>query len=106
MRSRGVSVSGAENAPSPAALRALTEHCAATSLVSPVTMRGLAVPVVLRVFDPDEHRAVYAVISAPPSFDGGSKLTTRLAISGARLVTVGAPGSVRGVTLGAEAAVP
>jgi hypothetical protein len=73
-------------------------------LVRPVTVIGD--PAALALMPPGLDVAVYAVIAAPPFDTGAPKLTVACVLPAVADTEVGAPGTVRGVTLfdGAEGA--
>jgi hypothetical protein len=87
---------GAEAAPVPTELVALTVNVYDVPFVRPVTVQGdvAHVPVC-----PPEDVAVYERIVAPPLLPGGVKLTVACALPAVALPIVGASGTVAGVTL-------
>lgn len=87
---------GADPEPAPSAFVAITINVYAVSLVRPVTVIGLAVPVA--VIPPGVETTVYPVIGLPP-FDGAVKLTVACALPGTAFTAVGAPGRVAGIAL-------
>jgi hypothetical protein len=87
---------GAEAAPVPTELVALTVNVYDVPLVRPVTVQGdvAHVPVC-----PPEDVAVYERIVAPPLLPGGVKLTVAWPLPAVAVPIVGAPGALRTRTL-------
>ncbi len=75
---------------------ATTVNVYAVPFVNPVTVRGEEAPLALN--PPVDDVTVYPVIAAPPVFVGGTKETTAWAFPPTAVASVGAFGTVAGVT--------
>jgi hypothetical protein len=80
----------------PMAFVATTVNVYVVPLVSPVTVIGLAEPLI--VILPGFEVTMYPVIGDPPVIDGGVNVTIACAFPFAAVPIVGAPGTVAGVT--------
>jgi hypothetical protein len=78
-------------------LVAVTVKVYIVPFVSPLTVRGLPVPVV--VFAPGLEVTVKPVMAAPPVLEGAVKLTVAMPFPAVAVPMVGAPDTVSGVTL-------
>lgn len=85
---------------------AVTEQLYAVSLVRPVTLIGLAVPVPVRVAPPPMQDTVKEVIGEPPLAAGAVKAIDALPLPTVPAPMTGAPGTPRGAALTLPEAVP
>lgn len=92
----GVADSTLDGAPVPAALVAVTVNEYATPFVSPLTVQ-LVAPAVVQVAPPGLAVAVYPVIALPPSAAGADHDSETWVLPAVAVLSVGAPGTVRGV---------
>ena len=95
---RGVRLTAAELGPVPAAFVAATLHEYAMLLASPITVIGDVAP--LMPIAPQD--AMYPVIAAPPLLAGAVKVITTLLLPASAVLSVGAPGTARGITLAGD----
>ena len=101
----GVTLTVPEAAPVPALLVAVTLQLYCDPLVSPVTVTGLAVPVLVTAADvPVTHDAVYLLMVAPPLDAGAVKATAAWAAPAVAAPMVGAPGTVTVMATGVTVA--
>jgi hypothetical protein len=97
----------ADAGPTPAAFVAVTLQLYCTAFVSDATPTGLTAALPARVVSPAAvHVAVYVEIDEPPFDAGAVKVKLALAFPGVPTTFVGAPGTVRGVTLTVPDALP
>lgn len=103
----GVTFTLLEAAPVPAAFVAVTLQLYCTAFVIELTMIGLVVPVPVRVVSPAAVQVtVYPVIAEPPFDAGAVNEIVACAFPGLPVPIVGAPGTVRGVTVTLPDAAP
>ena len=91
---------GADAGLDPATFVAITVNVYAVPFVSPVTTCVVdVVPALLSTPPAGLDVTVYPVIALPPLLTGAVKLTLACRLPGVAVTAVGAPGTVRGVTL-------